>query len=330
MTVSRVINHLNNVQAETRARVEHAIAELGYVPNPAARTLAGGRQCRLALIYDNPSTAFMTELLTGCLDSAPDGNAQISVARFAPGETIEALAERLRRSQVDGVLVPSPLGDEAEAITALLAAGLVLARVATSRLMASSLAIGIDDEGAAHAITSHLIALGHRRIGLIAGADRHLVSALRQQGYARALRDAGLPADPGWIAKGDYSYRSGMIAAEALLARQDRPTAIFASNDDMAAAAIAVAHRRHLDVPQDLSICGFDDSAMARTIWPELTTIRQPVAAMAARAVELLAAGIASGRPGAKPREGYVQLDFELVLRASTAPPPAIVRGPHS
>ena len=130
-------------------------------------------------------------------------------------------------------------------------------------------------------MTDHLIGLGHRRIGFIVGSANQTASALRREGYCAALAAAGIAELPELIRQGDFTYRSGLARANALLDLADPPTAIFASNDDMAAAVVAAAHWRHLDVPRDLSVCGFDDTAMATTILPELTTVRQPIAEMA-------------------------------------------------
>jgi LacI family transcriptional regulator len=131
-----------------------------------------------------------------------------------------------------------------------------------------------------------------------------------------------MEADEGLIAAGTYTYHSGLDAAELLLARAAAPTAIFASNDDMAAAAVAVAHRRGLDVPADLSVCGFDDTPLATTIWPELTTVRQPVSVISEEAVSMLAEIIRRGG-GAPEPVPHRLLDFELIRRQSDAAPKA-------
>ena len=146
-------------------------------------------------------------------------------------------------------------------------------------------------------------------------------SALRLAGYHKALTEAGMEADESLIVQGDFSYRSGLLAAEELLRLDSLPTAIFASNDDMAAAVVAVCHRQGLNVPGDISVCGFDDTAMATTIWPELTTIRQPVADMAHKAVQLLVARVMGDGQLTDGDADRLQLDFELVRRASDGPP---------
>ncbi len=159
-------------------------------------------------------------------------------------------------------------------------------------------AVSIDDHRAAFEMTRHIAALGHQRIGFIIGNPDQTASERRLTGYRDALAAAGLPHDPALIVQGLFTYRSGLDAAERLLDLAAPPSAIFASNDDMAAATVAVAHRHGLDVPNDLAVCGFDDTALATTIWPELTTIRQPITDMSLAAVELLVKEIHSRRDG--------------------------------
>ncbi len=313
MTVSRVVNGDSHVLDQTRQRVRDAVQALGYVPNQAARSLAGGQQCRIALLHSNPSAAYLSEFLVGALDEAGPSNAQLVVERCSDDEPAASLAERLRRDRIDACLLPPPLCDNAELLAALVKGGLAVAQVATGVPSAQACAVSINDEAAAHAMTARLLGLGHRRIGFVAGNSNQTASRLRRQGYDRALAEAGLAPDADLIEQGDFTYRSGLAAATRLLSRQDRPTAIFASNDDMAAACMAIAHRQGLSVPGDLSICGFDDTAMATTVWPELTTIRQPVAEMARRAVRLLVDARRKGSNGLS----HEQLDFELVPRAS-------------
>lgn len=319
MTVSRVINNEGNVLPDTRERVEAAIRATGYVPNPAARSLASGRQRRIALLHANPSAAYLSEFLVGSLAEASACDAQLLVEHCAEGETTAALVARLRSHNIDGVLLPPPLSDDTALLEALKAAGFVLAQVATGLPASFAHSVSIDDEGAAFAITSAFIAAGHRRIGFIAGNTNQTASALRRTGYERALAEAGIALDRELIAQGDFTYRSGLDAAARLLALPVRPTAIFASNDDMAAATVTAAHRAGLEVPRHVSICGFDDTAIATTVWPELTTVRQPIADMARRATRLLVEAIDAGQGALAPH--HERLAFEFIERGSTAPP---------
>jgi LacI family transcriptional regulator len=206
-------------------------------------------------------------------------------------------------------------------LDALTEAGVPTVVVATGSPPSGSAAVTIDDFEAARAMTEHLVKLGHSRIGFIIGNPNQTASELRHQGYLAALADAGLAADESLVVGGLFTYRSGLDGAEQLLDAKDPPTAIFASNDDMAAATVAVAHRRGLDVPGDLTVCGFDDSALATTIWPELTTIHQPIADMSRAAVELLVSAISHRRGGGKDANSHVVLDYTLVRRQSDAAP---------
>jgi LacI family transcriptional regulator len=182
--------------------------------------------------------------------------------------------------------------------------------------------VGTDDRHAAYDMTRHLIELGHQRIGFIEGNPRHRSSARRLQGFHDALVAHGLAHDPHLIVPGDYSYRSGLDAAERLIALEQRPTAIFACNDDMAAAAITVAHQRRINVPAEISICGFDDTPLASAIWPALTTIRQPIRDMSREAIGLLAMRFRQQDEGGDEAIGKVKLDYQLIRRQSDAVPP--------
>jgi LacI family transcriptional regulator len=319
MTVSRVVNGESNVLAKTRDKVNAAIQALGYIPNPAARSLAGGQQCRIALLHSNPSAAYLSELLVGSLAGAAACDVGLTVEPCSADEKFGSLVARLSAHRIDAVLLPPPLCENPSLLAALQAAGVPVAQIASGKPSAFVQAVTIDDEGAAYAMTTRLIGVGHRRIGFIIGDTNQTASALRRAGHEHALAEAGITVDPTLFAQGDFTYRSGLPAAEDLLSRKPFPTAIFASNDDMAAAAVAVAHRCGLDVPGDISVCGFDDTAMATTIWPELTTVRQPIAAMARRATQLLADVVRGGSTNVPVR--HEQLEFEIIVRASDGPP---------
>jgi LacI family transcriptional regulator len=317
MTVSRVINGASHVRQAARDAVNEAIAALNYAPNRAARSLAGGGQVRLGLLYSNPSAAYLSEFLVGSLDQASRSDVQLVVEKCDRGEGEETSARHLIRSGIDGILLPPPLCDSQPLIDLLAAENVTAVAVATARLADGVSTVSIDDFAAAEAMTRHIIAQGHRRIGFIIGNPDQTASARRLEGYTAALAEAGIAIDEALIRQGLFTYRSGLEASEALLDLPQPPTAIFASNDDMAAAAVAVAHRRGLDVPRDVSVCGFDDTALATAIWPELTTVRQPIAAMSRAAIEMLVAEVNARRQGKMPEPRRLVLDFTLVERES-------------
>ena len=320
MTISRVINDPASVAEGRRRLVLQAIEALHYSPNPAARALAGGRPVRLALFYDNPSTAFLSTFLLGSLEAAQRQHAQLTVIRCQSGAEKKAVLELLGIG-AQGVLLPPPLCDSTRLHKMIRSAGLLAVSVAGGARFAETPSFRIDDFAAAAAMTRHIVDLGHRRIGFISGNPDQIASAERARGYRSALSDARIELDEALIAPGLFTYRSGLIACESLLELPDPPTAVFSSNDDMAAAAISVAHRRHLDVPADFTVCGFDDTHLARSIWPELTTVRQPVSDMA-RAATTLLIDLASGRRRTTTPESHgAQFPFSLVRRESDAPP---------
>ena len=321
MTVSRVINNETNVREKTRAAVNEAIAALGYAPNEAARSLAGATQVHIALLYSNPSAAYLSEFLVGGLEKARSLNVQFVVEKCNEDEDPEDVIRRLLGGGIDGVLLAPPLADSPEALEVLRQTDTPAVIVTSSNAQDNVSAVSIDDYEAARTMTRHIISLGHRRIGFIKGHPNQLASERRLAGYLDALAAAGLPSSDELVAQGLFTYRSGLDAAEQLLNLPDLPTAIFASNDDMAAATVAVAHRRGMDVPGDLTVCGFDDTTLAVTIWPELTTIRQPIVELSSVAVGLLVQKVRAQRSGAPQEARHVLLDFTLIRRQSDAAP---------
>jgi len=322
MTVSRVINGESNVRAETRKRVEAAIKALDYSPSSAARTLAGGEEIRIGLLHSNPSFTFLSEYLVGSLDQASRLNVQLIVEKCDDENEEESAIAHLMRTRLDGIILTPPLSESLAVMEAVHQRNIPVVAVATGRAPDWALSVSINDHAAAYEMTRHLAALGHTRIGFIGGNPRQTASEERFQGYKDALRDSGLADAPELVAPGLFTYRSGLDAAEQLLELDTPPSAIFASNDDMAAATVAIAHRRGLDVPGDLTVCGFDDTALATTIWPELTTIRQPVFEMSRTAVDLLVKEIrARNATGKALHHPHVMAEYKLIRRQSDAAP---------
>lgn len=323
MTVSRVVNGGTNVRESTRVAVLETIEKLQYRPNTAARTLAAGDATQIGLLYSNPSAAYLSQFLIGALAGARRAGCHL-VLEPCEGETAEEQAEATRQfagTQVQGVILPPPLSESIPVRAELEAAGIPAVAIAMARPSPGSLSVRIDDFDGAVAMTQHLLDLGHTDIAFIRGHPNQVASAERYRGFVWAIEQAGLDPSKMRVEQGYFTFRSGMTAAENILAQQPRPTAIFASNDDMAAAAVGVAHRLGLQVPRELSIVGFDDTALATNIWPELTTVRQPIARMAEMAVTLLLTrlrnrGVADGDD----TQEHI-LPHELILRESTAPP---------
>jgi len=327
MTVSRAINNREGVRPETRAAVMAAIDALGYKPNAAARSLVTSGELRIGVIYSNPSAAFMSEFLTGAFEEAASLGARLVILRAPKGETPSSKSLRaFIASGLSGVLLTPPLGDSVALLRMFAKANLPTATVA-AYASNNAISVRINDRQAAYEMSRHLLGLGHRRIGFIVGNPDQAASAERLAGFYAAVREfEDVEAN---IAQGDFSFASGLVAAEQLLDRQPPPTAIFASNDDMAAAVVSVAHRRHLDVPQQLTVVGVDDTMTAVTMWPPLTTVHQPVRDLAAEALRLLSArvSLANGQTAAP---GDHLLDYTIVHRQSEAPPAEATSTPET
>ena len=324
MTVSRVINQGRNVRESTRAAVREAIERLNYTPNTAARSLAAGHATHIGLLYANPSAAYLAQFLIGALHAARSAGVHL-VIESCESEDVDEQAEVIRRfatSEVEGVILPPPLSESAPILVELEGLRIPVVTVAMGTPREEGLNVRIDDHAAAMEMTRYLIELGHRNIGFIKGHPSIIASHDRYKGFCDALSEAGLDASKAPVEQGYFTYRSGLTAGERLLLRTSPPTAIFASNDDMAAATVSVAHRRGFDVPRDLSITGFDDTALATSVWPELTTVKQPIAAMAEAAVELLIADLRRrGSGGHKFTERV--LSHAMIIRESSGPPPS-------
>lgn len=317
MTVSRVINNEGNVRQATLERVRQAIEKLGYAPNEAARSLAGATAVQIGLLYDNPSSAYLAELLLGVLEEASKIGAQLAVQKSGGPDSERDAIAKLLKAGVDGVILPPPLSESSQALEMLREEGVPVVCLATGSAPADGLSARIDDFEAARSMTRYLIGLGHRRIGFVKGHPNQTASAERTRGFCAALEEAGIKPNQDWIAQGYFTYQSGLQAAEKIMGQESRPTAIFASNDDMAAAVSAVAHRMGLEVPRDLAVAGFDDTQLAVTIHPELTTIRQPIAEMARHSVDMLHQAVRDLRKGNPPTPVHLLEPYRLIERGS-------------
>lgn len=324
MTVSRVVNKEDNVRPSTRESVKRAIKELGYRPNKAARSLASANPITIGLIYINPNNTFLSAMMRGLLDRAMHADTHIIIQECKEGpDTLRTISEMVNDG-VEGFILGPPLCDSEDALEMLQKNRIPAVTIGSRHDFELISSVYVDDRQAAHDMTQKLISLGHERIAFMIGNPGQSASWLRLEGYRNAMTEAGLEIDEGLVIQGRFAYRSGTEVAEQLLDMDNNPTAIIASNDDMAAGAIAAAHHRNFDVPRDLTIVGFDDTMLATAIEPEITTIRQPIAEMAHEAVELLEKSIRSSRSGNEYRGFKDKLDFELILRDSHASPPKL------
>jgi LacI family transcriptional regulator len=289
-TVSRVLNNERYVARATKEKVEKAVAALGYRPNFAARALAGHKSFQIALIYDNPSPYYAQNIQAGvrarCLESGYRMIAQPCDAQSS--DLLNEICNLIDQAQLDGVILTPPFTERGDIKAELNKRDVQF--VMTSPAMTDNAVSStfIDQTAAAAAMTAHLIALGHRRIGFVQGDPRYASSARRLDGYRLALKDSEISFDPALVRKGLYTFETGCTAAKALLSLAHPPSAIFASSDDMAAGVLAEAHRQGVKVPEQLSVAGFDNTDLASAVWPPLTTINQPVRDLGYAAADLL------------------------------------------
>lgn len=315
-TVSRVINRSPLLKDGTREKVEAAIAELGYVPNPQARALALRRNFLVGLLYDNPNAQTVLNFQEGVLDAIRDTEFALVVRpvdRHSPN-LLDDIRDFLEKQRLFGVMILPPISERDEIAEICKELRCEYVRMGSTELDDPAHMVESNDREAVSRAVDHLVEQGHRRIGLITGPDGFRSARERREGFLDGMARHSLACPEHYIAHGEYTFESGKQAAGKLLAAKVRPTAIFASNDEMAAGALHVAEELDLHVPNDLSLIGFDDSPTAAHVWPPLTTVRWPIRTMAkAAALKLIGSG------GKEPQPHRFLSD--LVMRSSVAPP---------
>lgn len=321
-TVSRVINNSPFVKEETRKRVEAIIAEHGFTPDPQARGLAFRRSFLVGMIYDNPSPNYVVNMQQGVLDAVRGSGLELVVhpCNRASGTFLSEVRGFVVRQKLFGVVMPPSVSEDDRVVAILKEADCPYVRIASVSLdEPACMVVTHDSRGAARA-ARHLAELGHRRIAFISGPDTFRSSHERGRGFREGLAEHGLELDPAYVRQGAYTFESGAEAAADLLAMPQRPTAIFAGNDEMAIGVMKAARDAGLDVPRDLSIVGFDDLPMASRVWPNLTTVRLPIRDMGRMAAEKLTARSRGLDPATLVQP---EVDPSLVVRDSTAAPKA-------
>lgn len=290
-TVSRVINRSPLLNEATREKVEAVIADLGYVPNPQARALALRRNFLIGLIHDNPNAQMVLGVQEGILSAIRDTEFALVVRpvnRRSP-DMLEDVRAFLEQQRLFGVMLLPPISENDDLAALCEELGVTYVRMGSAHLDEDEHLVASNDREAVVKAVTYLVERGHRRIGFVAGPEGFRSAAERALGYHDALEAAGIALDPAIMAEGNYTFETGIAAGEKLLGASPRPSAIFASNDEMAAGVLHAARKLGLSVPEDLSIVGFDDTAIAAHIWPPLTTVRWPIQAMAkAAAIKLI------------------------------------------
>ncbi|MDP3549703.1 MAG: LacI family DNA-binding transcriptional regulator [Novosphingobium sp.] len=329
-TVSRVINNEANVRPEMRGKVQASIDKLGYVPSIAAQRMSGSRSYLILALNDRERTIADWRarqgtdwvdqmLLGGMLECAEHGYRLIFELVDTHNDHVEReLGAAIAALQPDGAILTPPHSDNPQILETLARHNIPFARIGAQTVddLPEGICVSMDDEGGARLATRHLLDLGHRRIGMISGPAEYRLAGTRVDGWRAELEAAGLDG-AGLLEAGDFTYASGVRAARALLARPDRPSAIIASNDQMALATVEIAAELGLAIPADLSLVSFDNTPLVRFTRPPLTAVDQPIAETTATAVRMLIA--AQRGDNGTPEPVMIPMGFEV--RGSTAAP---------
>lgn len=315
-TVSRVVNNEPNVRASTRDKVLRAAKALRYQPNPSARGLAGNKSFSLGLLYEAPHEfSYVKNALDGVFRTCQTEGYSLLMRPCNEDLKIDDVHQFLMQTRVDGVILTAPIGDNTGVTHLLTELEVPFAQIAPKKTHPDWTSVQCNDADACYGMTEYLLSLGHRRIGFIKGHPDHGATMNRLAGYKRCLKAYGVAFDRRLVRQGYFDFESGKSCAYKLLECEPRPTAIFASNDDMAAGVIFAAHDLGLSVPRDVSIAGFDDTPTASHTWPPLTTIKQPIVEMASQATRMLIHKLR----GAEDTDHEEVFDCNLIVRSSTA-----------
>jgi LacI family transcriptional regulator len=326
-TVSRVINHEPSVGEELKAKVWVAVDELNYQPNLSARQMRGGASF-IAFIYDNPNSHYVIDMQRGLLDECKRQGYELLIhpTDSKSQDSTDELIRLAANSHIAGLVLTPPFSESDDLTQSLLAKNIDFVRILSGSVSPDQLGpcVFVDDYQAAFEITDYLIGLGHRSIAFLGGHEDHRSSVERYNGFKAALEHHSIPLDPQLVMPGDYDFDSGAQRSAKLFELAPRPTAIFACNDEIAAGALFAARISAIEVPESVSIVGFEDSPFSRQTWPKLTTAHQPNIAIAECAARLL---IDVVRPSKQDDQLHEVPDCcfqpRLLARDSTGPVPS-------
>lgn len=314
-SVSRVINNQPGVGEVARARVLEAIEQLKFVPNHGARSIRGAKPMTIALLFPERKSQYQMEVQDAALGACRRAGYHLIAEAVASGvlDCKESVARQLADMRVHGFIVMPPICDSQNLLDVLIDLKLPFSRLAPGEHLEVGAEVVVDDATAVRAMVDHLWSLGHRRIGFIVGTASHPSSRIRLSAFLDHIARLSGQVPLELVRQGEFTAQSGRHAAEDLLELSEPPTAIFASNDEMATGVISCALERGIAIPGQLSVCGFDNSPVASLMWPSITTINQPLAAMVEAAVDQLL----------NPRRARkIEIELGLVIRQSTGPAP--------
>ena len=321
-TVSRVINRSPMLTDATREKVENAIREIGFVPNQQARALALRRNFLIVLLHDNPNAQTVLNFQTGVLQTIRDSDLALIVRPVDRGsdDLLDDVRTFLEKHRPLGVLILPPISERDDLAEVCRSAGVGYVRIGSAPLDDERHSVASNDREVVREACRAMVAAGHRRFGFVRGPSGFRSALEREEGFRDTMAEAGIAIDDVLFAQGNYRFETGIVAGNELLVATPRPTAIFASNDEMAAGVLLAAKKRGIEVPYELSIVGFDDSPTASHMWPPLSTVRWPIIDMGRIAAQKLVGPYLPDQNGA-PEALPVQLPSTFIDRGSIATP---------
>lgn len=337
-TVSRVLRQEAKVSAATRAAVERAVRETGYLPDLSARSLKSNIPNTIGLVrslepdashYQRAGHEYVMCLQVGALRATRqlDFGLLLVPVQMQTQLALSEMQDRFNRRQVAGYLVPAPVCDLPGLLDGLTQAQIPYAAINPNRLDIEGHWVAAAEQSSAEALVTSLIAVGHKHIGFISGAPHSRASVQREAGWRSALHKAGITPLDDWIEQaGDFTFDGGRRCAHAMFSRDPLPTAIFACSDNIAAGVMNAANERGMKLPTDLSVVGFDDLELARKLWPNLTTVHIPFESLGEIAARQLVSHIQPLRRMESKPSTQVTLHCDLVTRGSVVAPQKIQR----
>ena len=319
-TVSRVLNNESNVSEVTKDKVEAAFKDLSYRPSQQARGLASNQSYLIALLYDNPNKSYVSDVQAGALSVCNQLGYHLVIHPFdhLHNNVLNDINRFIIQSNLDGIVLTPPFSDMKLLLDALDEHQIPIARIGATTELERSICIINNDEEVSYEITQYLISAGHTKIGFVSGRTDHNASVQRLQGYKSALTGNGIEIDERYITNGQFEFKASERCARQLMNLKSPPTAIFASNDFMAAAVLKVASQQNISVPHELSVCGFDNASISQYIWPSLSTVNQPIETMATTALQNLIKMIRKETI----ESTLIEFKSELLIRESTTTAP--------
>ncbi len=318
-TVSRVINDSPNVKSDTRSKIQAVIQQLDYAPDPQARGLAFRRSYLIGLVYDNPNALYISDIQAGILRACRGTGYELIMhpGDFCSRRLIDQVQRFVQRARLDGVILLSPISQLHKLAHSLKHNHCPYIRISPRKIDAVANVVVSNDRKGAFLMTEHLIGLGHREIGFVLGPSSNLSSEEKFEGFRKAMKQYGIPLRKRLVIEGANTFESGVAAGAQVLTRAVPPSAIFASNDVMALGVLKTAQMMGVAVPESLSVAGYDDSAHACLVWPDLTTVNQSVEFMGELAAQKLMLLLAPDRDRGELVD--VSVEPKLVIRHSTA-----------